>query len=126
MEKLIAFAPRKLLRREATAHRHGLIDSGYGVVGGEDENQVWNGIEGLLPLSLAATDGFVVLIIFRGGLRVSGTVNSHVVAWRLPPLPESSFADAKKPGLNINMVIFRQPGCLRETLWAFRPILADG
>jgi hypothetical protein len=22
--------------------------------------------------------------------------------------------------------VFRRPGCLRETLWAFRPILADG
>jgi hypothetical protein len=24
------------------------------------------------------------------------------------------------------MVIFRQPGCLCKTLWAFRPILANG
>jgi hypothetical protein len=36
------------------------------------------------------------------------------------------------PSLNKNSratgisMIFRQPGCLKETLWAFRPILTDG
>ncbi len=31
----------------------------------------------------------------------------------------------KKRDAKISM-IFRHPGCLRETLWAFRPTLADG
>jgi hypothetical protein len=33
--------------------------------------------------------------------------------------------DKKKRVAEI-MVIFRQPGCLGETLWAFRPTLAGG
>jgi hypothetical protein len=37
------------------------------------------------------------------------------------PQPETR---AKKNGMP--KMIFRHPGCLRETLWAFRPTLADG
>jgi hypothetical protein len=33
--------------------------------------------------------------------------------------------NGKKPERR-RVMIFRQPGCLDETLWAFRPILADG
>jgi hypothetical protein len=32
----------------------------------------------------------------------------------------------EKAGLPNILVIFRQPGCLKETLWAFRPTLASG
>jgi hypothetical protein len=40
---------------------------------------------------------------------------------------ENSISKNRTAGsLDIIGVIFRRPGCLRETQWAFRPTLADG
>ncbi len=40
---------------------------------------------------------------------------------------ENGSQSTKKPGAFVcRDQIFRRPGCLRETQWAFRPTLADG